>query len=206
MKTRAKKAIPILLCAAMLLTLGCGWDSTPTYVIATPTPDATVNARWTEPPAPDMTPTDETPTPDATQSDETPDANATADAQATPKPGETTNPSVTPTPDPYLIGRWEFKRARYKGKEGPASDMNVVIRVRLFDNGSAEINMYEKSTTVDPPQDTQGVQWRIVGSTLTLTLYGETMLTLVYDGTYLTYEQKDVFGDTCDLILEKVGN
>ena len=44
---RIRKAIPLLLATAVLwLSLGCGWDNTPQYVIATPTPTPT-NVRWT---------------------------------------------------------------------------------------------------------------------------------------------------------------
>ena len=66
------------------------------------------------------------------------------------------------------------------------------------------MNIYEISATSDPPENTQGVQWKLNGTTLTLTLYGETILTLIYDGTYLTYEV-EVFDDVDRLILEKTG-
>lgn len=213
-----KKAIPILLCAVLLLTaLGCGWDSTPQYVIATPTPDATVNARWTpsaeEPDATAAQPQGSDAQPDATDGEptDTPDPEATAesDASASPTPEATPEtslePGVTPTPDPYLVGRWEFKRVRYKGSEAPAADSNSVIMLWLYANGSAEMNIYEKSEITDPPKNTQGVQWRVNGSTLTLTLYGETIMTLIYDGTYLILEEA-VFDDTADIILEKTGS
>ncbi len=220
---RIRKAIPLLLATAVLwLSLGCGWDNTPQYVIATPTPTPT-NVRWT-PTATEES--DETPPPGETnvpgttedaQASEQPEGTAEANATAgaantagatnaageTPAPGTTTDPSVTPTPDPYLYGRWEFKRSRYKGNEVPASETGRKMTLRLFDNGSAEMNIY-KIGEGDPPQDTQGVQWRISGATLTLTLYGETIMVLAYDGTYLIYEI-DVDGTPDDLIFEKVG-
>lgn len=214
---RIKKAIPLLLATALLwLSLGCGWDNTPQYVIATPTPEPT-NVRWT-PNATEQSdaastpvPTDEPESTEGAQSSEQPEGTADADgtpaatnaSDQTPDPNATVNPAVTPTPDPYLYGRWEFKRSRYKGKEVPASETGRKMTIRLFDNGSAEMNIY-KIGDGDPPQDTQGVQWRINGATLTLTLYGETIMKLVYDGTYLIYEV-DVYGDTDDLIFEKTG-
>lgn len=210
-----KKAIPALLAAVLLLLcFGCGWDNTPQYVIATPTP-APTNVRWTPSPVPEGY--EGTPAPEGTlQPDESalpsesPDGTAdtsaspdAASATATPDPNSTIDPSVTPTPDPYLYGRWEFKRSRYKGKEVPASETGRRMTLRLFNNGSAEMNIY-KIGDGDPPQDTQGVQWKIVGSKLTLTLYGETIMELLYDGTFLVYEV-EVYGDTDDLIFEKTG-
>lgn len=215
MKRRMKKAIPALLAAVLLLLcFGCGWDNTPQYVIATPTP-APTNVRWTPSPVPEGY--EGTPAPEGTlQPDESalpsesPDGTAdtsaspdAASATATPDPNSTIDPSVTPTPDPYLYGRWEFKRSRYKGKEVPASETGRRMTLRLFNNGSAEMNIY-KIGDGDPPQDTQGVQWKIVGSKLTLTLYGETIMELLYDGTFLVYEV-EVYGDTDDLIFEKTG-
>ena len=212
---RIRKAIPLLLATAVLwLSLGCGWDNTPQYVIATPTP-APTNVRWTPSPVPEGY--EGTPAPEGTlQPDESalpsesPDGTAdtsaspdAASATATPDPNSTIDPSVTPTPDPYLYGRWEFKRSRYKGKEVPASETGRRMTLRLFNNGSAEMNIY-KIGDGDPPQDTQGVQWKIVGSKLTLTLYGETIMELLYDGTFLVYEV-EVYGDTDDLIFEKTG-
>lgn len=212
---RIRKAIPALLAAALLLLcFGCGWDNTPQYVIATPTP-APTNVRWTPSPVPEGY--EGTPAPEGTlQPDESalpsesPDGTAdtsaspdAASATATPDPNSTIDPSVTPTPDPYLYGRWEFKRSRYKGKEVPASETGRRMTLRLFNNGSAEMNIY-KIGDGDPPQDTQGVQWKIVGSKLTLTLYGETIMELLYDGTFLVYEV-EVYGDTDDLIFEKTG-
>lgn len=212
---RIRKAIPALLAAVLLLLcFGCGWDNTPQYVIATPTP-APTNVRWTPSPVPEGY--EGTPAPEGTlQPDESalpsesPDGTAdtsaspdAASATATPDPNSTIDPSVTPTPDPYLYGRWEFKRSRYKGKEVPASETGRRMTLRLFNNGSAEMNIY-KIGDGDPPQDTQGVQWKIVGSKLTLTLYGETIMELLYDGTFLVYEV-EVYGDTDDLIFEKTG-
>ena len=212
---RIRKAIPALLAAVLLLLcFGCGWDNTPQYVIATPTP-ASTNVRWTPSPVPEGY--EGTPAPEGTlQPDESalpsesPDGTAdtsaspdAASATATPDPNSTIDPSVTPTPDPYLYGRWEFKRSRYKGKEVPASETGRRMTLRLFNNGSAEMNIY-KIGDGDPPQDTQGVQWKIVGSKLTLTLYGETIMELLYDGTFLVYEV-EVYGDTDDLIFEKTG-
>ena len=217
MKRRMKKAIPLLLATALLwLSFGCGWDSTPQYVIATPKPDYTPFARWTASPVPEgaePTAAAET-TADAeassaepgqsAQASAAPDASATPGTSATPDPNASIDPSVTPTPDPYLYGRWEFKRSRYKGQEVPASETKQRILIWLFANGSAEMNIYEISATSDPPENTQGVQWKLNGTTLTLTLYGETILTLIYDGTYLTYEV-EVFDDVDRLILEKTG-
>ena len=217
MKRRIKKAIPLLLATALLwLSFGCGWDSTPQYVIATPKPDYTPFARWTASPVPEgaePTAAAET-TADAeassaepgqsAQASAAPDASATPGTSATPDPNASIDPSVTPTPDPYLYGRWEFKRSRYKGQEVPASETKQRILIWLFANGSAEMNIYEISATSDPPENTQGVQWKLNGTTLTLTLYGETILTLIYDGTYLTYEV-EVFDDVDRLILEKTG-
>ena len=217
MKRRMKKAIPLLLATALLwLSFGCGWDSTPQYVIATPKPDYTPFARWTASPVPEgaeptaaaETTADAEASPEepgqSAQASAAPDASATPGTSATPDPNASIDPSVTPTPDPYLYGRWEFKRSRYKGQEVPASETKQRILIWLFANGSAEMNIYQKSTVVDPPQDTQGVQWRIVGSTLTLTLYGETIMTLVYDGTYLILEQ-EVNDTVADIIFEKTG-
>ncbi len=211
MKRRFKKAIPVLLATALLwLSFGCGWDSTPQYVIATPKPDYTPFARWTASPVPEDY---ETPSPEPTPEPEdtnAPDASpaGTADASATPAatkdPNSTEDPSVTPTPDPYLMGKWEFRRSRYKGKEISVSETKQRMLLWLFSNGSAEMNIYEVSATTDPPENTQGVQWRIVGSTLTMTLYGETMLVLHYDGTYLILEQ-EVDGAIDELIFEKTG-
>ncbi len=217
MKRRMKKAIPLLLATALLwLSFGCGWDSTPQYVIATPKPDYTPFARWTASPVPEgaeptaaaETTADAEASPaepgQSAQASAAPDASATPGTSATPDPNASIDPSVTPTPDPYLYGRWEFKRSRYKGQEVPASETKQRILIWLFANGSAEMNIYEISATSDPPENTQGVQWKLNGTTLTLTLYGETILTLIYDGTYLTYEV-EVFDDVDRLILEKTG-
>ena len=217
MKKRRIIMIPILLATALLwLSFGCGWDNTPQYVIVTPTPEPT-NVRWT-PEATELSEETPEPTQEAEsaqtaestgQPDGTADTSASPDAAATPgtsdtpDPNSTIDPSVTPTPDPYLYGRWEFKRSRYKGKEVPASETGRRMTLRLFNNGSAEMNIY-KIGDGDPPQDTQGVQWKIVGSKLTLTLYGETIMELLYDGTFLVYEV-EVYGDTDDLIFEKTG-
>lgn len=197
MKKRITAALILIL---LLATLACGWDSTPQYVIATPTP----NEAETPPPTEAPTPEPATPTPQSSESpDQTPDG--TADAQAVATPDGTVNPSVTATPDPHLVGTWEFKRSRYKGIETPASETGWVMTLRIFDNGSAEANIYKKSTITDPPEATQGVQWRIDGATVTLTLYGETIWTLLYDGTYLIYEQP-VFDGTDDFIFERTGD
>lgn len=217
MKRRMRKAIPLLLATALLwLSFGCGWDSTPQYVIATPKPDYTPFARWTASPVPEgaeptaaaETTADAEASPaepgQSAQASAAPDASATPGTSATPDPNASIDPSVTPTPDPYLYGRWEFKRSRYKGQEVPASETKQRILIWLFANGSAEMNIYEISATSDPPENTQGVQWKLNGTTLTLTLYGETILTLIYDGTYLTYEV-EVFDDVDRLILEKTG-
>lgn len=218
MKKRRIIMIPILLATALLwLSFGCGWDNTPQYVIVTPTPEPT-NVRWTpeatELPEETPEPTQEvesaqtaesTGQPDGTaDTSASPDAAATPGTSDTPDPNSSIDPSVTPTPDPYLYGRWEFKRSRYKGKEVAASETGWKKTIRLFDNGSAEMNIYKISASSDPPQDTQGVQWKITDSKLTLTLYGEVIMTLKYDGTYLIEEQ-DVFDDTVDMIYEKVG-
>lgn len=206
---RMKKAIPVLLATALLLlSFGCGWDNTPQYVIASAAPSYTPFARWTPSPIPEDY---ETPTPepthepaDSAQPSGSPDGTASASAAATPDAGSTQNPSVTPTPDPYLFGKWEFKRSRYKGKELSVSETKQRMILWLFSNGSAEMNIYEISATSDPPENTKAVQWRITGSKLTMTLYGETILTLVYDGTYLILEQ-EVDGAVDEMIFEKTG-
>ncbi len=203
----------ILLATALLwLSFGCGWDSTPQYVIATPPGvTATPFARWTASPVPEGF---ETPTPEPTQEPEdtnAPDASAagTGDASATPAsatpdPSASGDPLITPTPDPYLIGKWEFKRSRINHTEVPASDTGWRMILWLFSNGSAEANIYQIGNQ-DPPQNTQALQWRIVGATLTMTLYGETIYTLQYDGTYLILEQKLDNGDVDSMIFEKTG-
>ena len=210
MKRRVQKAIPVLLAAVLLLlSLGCGWDNTPQYVIATPAAaTATPFARWTASPVPEGY---ETPTPAATpepEDTESPSGSPAGTDGATPgatkNPNSTEDPSVTPTPDPYLIGKWEFKRGRYKGKELAVTETNQRMLLWLFSNGSAEMNIYEISANTDPPQNTQGVQWRMDGATMTLTLYGETIMVLKYDGTYLVMEQ-EVFDSTFDFIFEKTG-
>ena len=197
----------MLLATVLLwLCLGCGWDSTPQYVIATPAAvTATPFARWTASPVPEgfETPTPE-PMPEPTEPPEGTVAASATPTSAAQSPNASGDPSVTPTPDPYLIGTWEFKRSRYKGKEVPASETGQRMVFWLFSNGSAEMNIYSTTSGGDPPQNTQGVQWRIVGATLTMTLYGETILTLQYDGTYLILEQ-EVFGDTDSMIFEKTG-
>ena len=215
MKRRIKKAIPAFLATVLLaLLLGCGWDNTPQYVIPSTGPTHTPFARWTPSPVPadaEVTATPEpSEEPDATPAgsvdpNATPDPNATATANASATAGASIDPSVSPTPDPYLIGNWEFKRSRHKGREVPASETGQRMIFWLFDNGSAELNIYQISTVSDPPQNTQGVQWRMDGATLIMTLYGETMLTLQYDGTYLILEQEVPGSGTVDMIFEKIG-
>ena len=209
MKRRIKKAIPAFLATVLLaLLLGCGWDNTPQYVIPSTGPTHTPFARWTPSPVPADAEVTATPEP-SEEPDSTPagsvDPNATPDPNATATAGASLDPSVSPTPDPYLIGNWEFKRSRHKGREVPASETGQRMIFWLFDNGSAELNIYQISTVSDPPQNTQGVQWRMDGATLIMTLYGETMLTLQYDGTYLILEQEVPGSGTVDMIFEKIG-
>ena len=209
MKRRIKKAIPAFLATVLLaLLLGCGWDNTPQYVIPSTGPTHTPFARWTPSPVPADAEVTETPEP-SEEPDGTPagsvDPNATPDPNATATANASIDPSVSPTPDPYLIGNWEFKRSRHKGREVPASETGQRMIFWLFDNGSAELNIYQISTVSDPPQNTQGVQWRMDGATLIMTLYGETMLTLQYDGTYLILEQEVPGSGTVDMIFEKIG-
>ena len=209
MKRRIKKAIPAFLATVLLaLLLGCGWDNTPQYVIPSTGPTHTPFARWTPSPVPADAEVTETPEP-SEEPDATPagsvDPNATPDPNATATANASIDPSVSPTPDPYLIGNWEFKRSRHKGREVPASETGQRMIFWLFDNGSAELNIYQISTVSDPPQNTQGVQWRMDGATLIMTLYGETMLTLQYDGTYLILEQEVPGSGTVDMIFEKIG-
>ena len=209
MKRRIKKAIPAFLATVLLaLLLGCGWDNTPQYVIPSTGPTHTPFARWTPSPVPADAEVTETPEP-SEEPDATPagsvDPNATPDPNATVTANASIDPSVSPTPDPYLIGNWEFKRSRHKGREVPASETGQRMIFWLFDNGSAELNIYQISTVSDPPQNTQGVQWRMDGATLIMTLYGETMLTLQYDGTYLILEQEVPGSGTVDMIFEKIG-
>ena len=209
MKRRLKKAIPAFLATVLLaLLLGCGWDNTPQYVIPSTGPTHTPFARWTPSPVPADAEVTETPEP-SEEPDATPagsvDPNATPDPNATATANASIDPSVSPTPDPYLIGNWEFKRSRHKGREVPASETGQRMIFWLFDNGSAELNIYQISTVSDPPQNTQGVQWRMDGATLIMTLYGETMLTLQYDGTYLILEQEVPGSGTVDMIFEKIG-
>ena len=209
MKRRIKKAIPAFLATVLLaLLLGCGWDNTPQYVIPSTGPTHTPFARWTPSPVPADAEVTATPEP-SEEPDATPagsaDPNATPDPNATATASASIDPSVSPTPDPYLIGNWEFKRSRHKGREVPASETGQRMIFWLFDNGSAELNIYQISTVSDPPQNTQGVQWRMDGATLIMTLYGETMLTLQYDGTYLILEQEVPGSGTVDMIFEKIG-
>ena len=209
MKRRIKKAIPAFLATVLLaLLLGCGWDNTPQYVIPSTGPTHTPFARWTPSPVPADAEVTATPEP-SEEPDATPagsvDPNATPDPNATATANASIAPSVSPTPDPYLIGNWEFKRSRHKGREVPASETGQRMIFWLFDNGSAELNIYQISTVSDPPQNTQGVQWRMDGATLIMTLYGETMLTLQYDGTYLILEQEVPGSGTVDMIFEKIG-
>lgn len=209
MKQCVRKIGCILLATALLwLCFGCGWESTTQYVIATPPAvTATPFARWTASPVPEGF---ETPTPeleDTNAPDASPAGTANASASpagATPNPSASGDPSVTPTPDPYLIGRWEFKRSRINHTEVPASDTGWRMVFWLFSNGSAEANIYRLNNP-DPPQNTQALQWRIVGATLTMTLYGEMIYTLQYDGTYLILEQDTGNGSTDSMIFEKTG-
>ena len=117
-----------------------------------------------------------------------------------PKDGETPDPNATPTTvpvatiDPNLIGLWEFRYSVYKGATATAKDTGHSIVFRFYDNGSA--------TNVIDNTETTGLQFSQRGSTLTLTLYGETMFTLIYDGTYIVWEQ-EVNDDYADLYFEK---
>ena len=194
---RQRKPIWIILFTALFtaLLLGCGWDSTPKLVIPTPAPSAQTNTARPRPGDGSAAGTD---------ASETADPNATpgADDTQSPDSGETPDPNATPTVvpaatiDPNLIGLWEFKYCTYKGATSTAKDTGHSIVFRFYSNGSA--------TNVIDNTETTGLQFSTHGSTLTLTLYGETMFTLIYDGTNIIWEQA-AFGDYADLYFEKTG-
>lgn len=199
-KRRNRIWIAILAAVLAALLLGCGWDSTPMVVVPTEAPTAQ--------------PTPERPTPRGTAAPTS--ETGTTGAESTTAPGETSNPgetanaSQTPdasgspdgtaapaTIDPNLVGLWTFTHSTYKGTSISAKDAGHSVVIRFYDNGSATIVIDNTETT--------GLQFTLRGATLTLTLYGETMFTLIYDGTYIIWEQ-EVFGDYDDLFFEKTGN
>ena len=184
---RQRKRVWIMILAAALaaLLLGCGWDSTPKLYIPTPAPSEQTSVR-----------------PGSLIETEEPGAASSPEETATPDNGETPDPNATPTPvpvttiDPNLIGLWEFKYSTYKGTTATAKDTGRSIVFRFYDNGSA--------TNVIDNTETTGLQFSLRGSALILTLYGETMFTLIYDGTNIIWEQ-EVNGDYADLYFEKTG-
>lgn len=205
-----KRALPMLLALLFVFALGCGWETpsaqsaktadpnaTPTPTAA-PTPEPTVapHLRTVEPSTDaSASPVDPDATPDPNA---TPDANATAGTDGTPTPESTLEPGATPTLSPdakKLVGKWEFTRSLYKGREIPASETKQTIVFWLFDNGSAEMNVNKQD------KNTQAIQWRLNGSTLTMTLESELVLKLEYDGTYLILEQSVFSSDDIDYIL-----
>ena len=205
-----KRMLPVLLALLLLAAAcGCGWETPSAQSAKTADPNATIPPTPEPTPEPTVAPHLRTvePSNDATASpadpDSTPDPDATPGEDETSTPEITLEPGATPTLSPdakKLVGRWEFTRSLYKGKEIPASETKQTIVFWLFDNGSAEMNVNKQD------KNTQAIQWRLKDSVLTLTLYGETVMELQFDGTYLILEQ-NVFGaDDIDYILfEKVG-
>lgn len=193
MNRRNSRIRIIIAAATALLLLGCGWDNTPKLVVPTPAPSAQTE---TAKPKPDG---------DTTAAAET----ASTEAQATPENGETPASGETPDPsatadgsapaatvDPNLIGLWEFVRSSYKGATVSAKDTGHSVVIRFYEKNSS-------ATVVIDNTETTGLVYALRGSTLTLTLYGETMFTFIYDGTNIIWEQ-EAFGDDADLYFEKV--
>lgn len=183
MKRRKWRQIILIAMAAAML-LGCGWDSTPKLYIPTPPPtEVPVTRRPGETEPPRTLAPDETPSPSPTP---TPDPDATPDPNATPTP--------QPTIDPNLVGLWSYAYSTYKGATSTAKETGHTIDIRFFADGSAATEFDGESTT--------GLKFSIDGATVTVTVYGITWLTLLYDGTHLIWEQQ-VNGDYVDSIFER---
>ncbi len=199
-----KRALPMLLALLFVFALGCGWETPSAQSAKTADPNATPTPTAAPTPEPTVAPHLRTvePSTEASASpvdpDATPDPNATAGTDGTPTPEITLEPGATPTLSPdakKLVGKWEFTRSLYKGREIPASETKQTIVFWLFDNGSAEMNVNRQD------KNTQAIQWRLNGSTLTMTLESELILKLEYDGTYLILEQSVFSSDDIDYIL-----
>lgn len=199
-----KRALTLALALLFVFALGCGWETPSAQSAKTADPNATPTPTASPTPEPTVAPHLRTvePSADASATPEdpnaTPDPNATAGTDGTPTPESTLEPGATPTLSPdakKLIGKWEFTRSLYKGREIPASETKQTIVFWLFDNGSAEMNVNKQD------KNTQAIQWRLNGSTLTMTLYAEKIMDLQYDGTYLILEQSVFSSDDIDYIL-----
>ena len=175
----------LLIAMAALLLLGCGWDSTPKLNIPTPPP--------TEVPV--------TLRPGETAPERTLAPGETPDVTATPGPTDTPDPNATPlpeaTPDPYLIGLWSYTHSTYKGATSTAKETGHAIDIRFFKDGSAATEFDGESIT--------GLKYTLRGAQLTITVSGATWLTLLYDGTYLIWEQ-EVNGDYDNIYFERTGD
>ena len=183
----------ILTATLAALFLGCGWDNTPKLIIPTPAPTETVETERPRPGGSASSETVESADPDATT-----DPDATPDNGETPDPNATVSPTPVSTADPNLIGLWEFTKSTYKGATTAAKDTDHSIVIRFYDDKN------RSATVVIDKTETTGLQYNLHGATLTLTLYGETMFTFIYDGTYIVWEQ-EVDGDYDDLYFEKTG-
>lgn len=194
----------ILTAALAALLSGCGWDSSPSLYIPSdlPTAQAEGGRRTPEPSA------EETVHPGAAGTpapEETAEETVHPGAAGTPAPDGTVDPdhptdTYTPvqTPDPHLIGLWEFTRSTYKGATISAKEAGHSIVIRFYEKDNS-------ATVVFDNQEYTGLKYTLHGSSLTVTVYSEPWLELTYDGTYLIWEQ-EAFGDVDEMFFERTGD
>ena len=176
----------ILTAALAALLSGCGWDSSPSLYIPSdlPTAQAEGGKRTPEPGA------EETVHPGAAG---TPAPEGTVDPDH-----PTDNYTPVQTPDPHLIGLWEFTRSTYKGATISAKEAGHSIVIRFYEKDNS-------ATVVFDNQEYTGLKYTLHGSSLTVTVYSEPWLELTYDGTYLIWEQ-EAFGDVDEMFFERTGD
>ena len=109
--------------------------------------------------------------------------------------GNSGTPDVTngtaPTANADLIGTWNFTKARAMGMEIPASMMGTTMTVVLNADGTGSLGTDGSSNAVD---------WTLQDDQVVLSIAGQEIITLIYDGTVLTL---DTGSASVELILEK---